>query len=204
MPGEFDFSMLQFPVLEKLALGYYTVAHDDQMDWIYKIKSLKSLVMHRCMILRDIRIPRPAQQGVMNYFPRQWEVNTRDWERAADLWNSEQWTYAAVWSDVFDRLTASLPRLEDFVFSYLSSSFPLDEYGVHARNEREVAVLFPQRYVAFDCGTAPSPWLEAKESGDPDYGNWKNWQFHLKHKEVDEVALESLLEACKKRRRQAS
>lgn len=36
-PGYFDFSYLRFPKLETLALGYYTLAHDNDLDWILAI-----------------------------------------------------------------------------------------------------------------------------------------------------------------------
>ena len=55
-PGHFNPGGIPFPKLETLALGYYTLAHDNDLDWILAIKSLKNLIFHNCMIASWIRI----------------------------------------------------------------------------------------------------------------------------------------------------
>ena len=69
-PGYFDPSGIPFPKLETLALGYYTLAHDNDFDWVLAIKSLRKLILHNCMINSWIRI------GSDNIV--EWKVRTHD------------------------------------------------------------------------------------------------------------------------------
>lgn len=108
-PGYFDFRGLAFPKLETLALAYYTLAHDNDLDWVFAIKSLRKLILHNCMIASKIRIDSEAME--------QWKVRTHDWARLPDE-DQNEWTdgftYGGKWSQCLDRIGSELPNLVDF------------------------------------------------------------------------------------------
>lgn len=209
-PGYFDpaaFS-ISFPKLETLSLGYYTLAYDGQLDWIFapEHKSLTKLVMHNCMIASLILIGKDNM--------REWNPNTRDWERlvgsnpnSALAW-SDSFRYRRTWSYFFDKIAEGLPNLKEFVFDYASGySRGSDEapYGVGYRHHHTGAKLFPQRYAVFNNGILPSHWLEAEEDGKLEpYCDGEeipqDLNFHVEFLEEDKQSLERLLEKCRARR----
>lgn len=193
-PGYFELSAISFPKLETLSLGYYTIAYDDQLDWLLSIKSLKKLVMHRCMVVRRIRIARENME--------EWETSTRDWELLKD--DETEWCisygYHKRWSALFDALAAGLPNLQAFAFDYPRRTWDEGtgrEYNVEGRHSMRSSI-FPERYVVFDNGILPTHWPEADEQGSicwPD----EVPNFHMDHLEEDQKALDSFLEVCRSR-----
>ncbi|KAK8058487.1 hypothetical protein PG994_008935 [Apiospora phragmitis] len=195
-PGYFDPSAISFPQLETLSLGYYTIAYDDQLDWLLSIKSLKKLVMHRCMIARRIRIANENME--------QWKTSTRDWDSLHS--DPENWcvayAYHKCWSSLFEALAAGLPNLQAFAFDYpRNNGYYCDgdtrEYGVESRHSM-LSSIFPERYVVFDNGILPTHWPEAEESG---VIHWPDEvpNFHKDHLEEDQKAVDNLLEVCRSR-----
>ncbi|KAK8065870.1 hypothetical protein PG997_012617 [Apiospora hydei] len=197
-PGYLDPSAISFPQLEKLSLGYYTIAYDDQLDWVLSIKSLKKLVMHRCMIVRRIRIAKENME--------EWKTSTRDW----DLLNADPeewcdaWAYHQRWSSLFEALAAGLPNLQAFAFDYPRRHYRFGaeeresrEYGVEIRHSM-LSTIFAERYVVFDNGILPTHWPEADEKGVI-YWPDEVPNFHNDHLEEDQKALDKLLEVCRSR-----
>jgi hypothetical protein len=198
-PGYFDPSNLSFPKLETLALGYYTLAHDNDLDWVLAIKSLKKLILHNCMIASWIRI------GSNNM--NQWKTRTHDWVPMPDdgeyQW-ADQFAYGGKWSQFMDSISGDLPNLVDFRFDQGTPSyynFGKPQYGLQHRDSVGVRV-FPQRYLCFDNGILPTHWPEANDNGV--IHSWLDDGFPINvHKEnlnEDQKSLDRLLDKLRRSR----
>lgn len=195
-PGYFDPSGISFPKLETLALGYYTLAHDNDLDWILAIKSLRKLILHNCMIASWIRIDSDNME--------EWKVKTHDWTRLADG-DDESWAtsfaYGGKWSQCLDRIAGDLPSLADFRFDQASSySFNGEpRYGLEHRDTCGVRV-FPKRYVCFDNGILPTHWPEAEDDGT--LHSWLDDGFpsnvHEETLEEDQKSLDRLVDKVRR------
>lgn len=201
-PGYFNPSGISFPKLETLALGYYTLAHDNDIDWILAIKSLKKLILHNCMIASWIRIDSANMA--------QWKVKTHDWApmpgEEGDNWG-DQFSYSGKWSHFLDRISAELPNLVDFRFDQSSTWRRHDEdrrYGLLHRDTCGVRI-FPKRYICFDNGILPTHWPEADEDEWREVGNLHSWlddgfpvNMHKETLEEDQKSLDRLLAKLRK------
>ncbi|KAJ4335895.1 hypothetical protein N0V95_008769 [Ascochyta clinopodiicola] len=200
-PGYFDSTScgLSFPKLETLCLGYYTLAHDNDIDWILAIPSLRKLVLHNCMIVSWIRIE-PDNMA-------EWAVHTHDWTSlhgAEEDGRDNDFAYAGTWSVCLDRIAAAVPNLADFRFdeaSLLDYGDDEPRYGLKFRDSCGVRI-FPKRYVCFDNGTLPTPWPGADEEGA--LCSWLKGGFptnmHEETFERDQRSLAGLLERLRNRR----
>lgn len=198
-PGYFDPSGISFPKLQTLALGYYTLAHDNDIDWILAIKSLKKLILHSCMIASWISIDKLNTAT--------WKVRTHDWTRMPEdemaTWG-DQFSYGGKWSQFLDRIAGELPNLVDFRFDTGSSWAYRDgevKYGVEHRDTCGVRI-FPQRYICFNNGILPTHWDEAGDSGEME--SWLEDGFptnvHQENLEEDQKSLDRLLDKLKQSR----
>ena len=192
-PGHFRPSGLSFPKLETLAMGYYTLAHDDDLNWLLEIKSLKELVLHCCMIASRMRFD-PDNLT-------KWKVSKDGWGALPEKSDDTEWpqyAYDGRWSGFFGRIADELPNLVDFRFDE-SSPFYHPRYHLNNRDLCGVR-LFPERYVVFDNGVLPTHWPEAKEDGriycwtEEPFPN-----FHEERLREDQTALDHLLEECRRR-----
>jgi hypothetical protein len=187
-PGYFDPSGISFPKLETLALGYYILAHDDDLDWVHAIKSLRKLILHNCMICSWTRIYSDNMIA--------WKVRTHDWTKisaeGADGW-SDNFAYAGKWSAHLDRIAEALPTLVSFQFGYNSVHSDLP-YSVAYRDNCPVGI-FAQRYICFDNGILPTHWPEAGDDGV--LHSWLDGGFpinvHEGNLEADKKSLDALL-----------
>ncbi|KAJ4357727.1 uncharacterized protein N0V89_002303 [Didymosphaeria variabile] len=196
-PGYFNPSGISFPKLETLALGYYTLAHDHDLDWIVSIKSLRKVILQNCMILSWIRID-PSHMG-------KWKVWTHDWtellDEREDSW-SKTFAYSGKWSHYLDRIAGALPNLVDFRFDQAPTYADKDrpQYGVNHRDSCGNRI-FPQRYICFDDGILPTHWPEAEDNGD--MHSWLADGFptnmHKENLEADQKSLNKLLEKLRSR-----
>jgi hypothetical protein len=195
-PGFFDPSGNSFPNLERLALGYYTSAHDSDLDWIFTIKSLRKLILHNCMIGSWLRIDKNNIA--------EWNLRTHDWTDMPDKHaDADSWcrcfAYDGKWSQRFDRIAKELPNLVDFRFGS-GSVYGDHSYGVEYRDTCGVGIS-PQRYVCFDNGILPTHWPEAEDDGD--MHSWLDDGFpvnkHEENLEADQKSLDALLETLKSR-----
>jgi hypothetical protein len=191
-PGYFDPSGIPFPKLERLALGYYTIAHDNDLDWILAIKSLRKLTLHNCMIASWIRI---ASENMAA-----WRVPTHDWTRLPDV-RANDWckgyAYSGKWSQHLDRIAEGLPNLVDFRFGYGSAHSEPSTYGVTCRDSCPVEISH-RRYICFDNGILPTHWPEPREYGEE--GKLHSWlddgfpiNVHKESLDADQKSLDALL-----------
>lgn len=196
-PGYFRPSGLSFPKLETLSLGYYTLAHDDDLSWLFDIKSLKRLVLHNCMVLTRARFePEKVEE---------WKLRTEGWgampEEPED--GDVGWpgyAYHGKWSEFFARIAEGLPNLVEFHFDKPNPRDQYDRYGVKHRNIPGARV-YPQRYITFDNGILPTHWPETEEDGVMN-GSWTKDpfpNFHEERREEDQRALDELLDKCRRR-----
>lgn len=194
-PGYFDPSGISFPNLEKLALGYYTLAHDNDLDWVLAIKSLRKVVLHNCMIASWLSIDK--------HNIARWQVRTHDWTKMPEEDDGSDWSesfaYGGKWSTILDRIARELPDLIDFRFGY-GSRYDGAPYSVACRDACGVE-MHPQRYISFDNGTLPSHWTEAEDDGEME--SWLDDGFPVnKHEvnlEADQKSLGALLDTLKSR-----
>lgn len=197
-PGYFDPSGISFPKLETLALGYYTLAHDSDLDWILAIKSLRKLVLHNCMIASWMRIDSTHME--------EWKVRTHDWTRLPNEYDdsgSESFAYGGKWSQSLDRIAGGLPNLTDFRFDqpspYARKGEP--QYGLAHRDSCGVRIS-PLRYVSFDDGMCPTPFIEAEDDGFLE--SWLDDGFptnvHQENLEQDQKSLDRLMDRLGKPR----
>lgn len=196
-PAYFDPSGIAFPKLETLALGYYTLAHDDNLDWILAIKSLRKLVLHNCMIASYIRISSENLDV--------WKPPMHDWTRlpADEEEEEENWckdfAYNGKWSEHLGRIGEGLPNLVDFRFGY-GYSYREPKYEVTNRGSCPMEI-FPQRYVTFDNGILPTHWPEA-DYPDGELHSWREDEFpnlHEKNLDADRESLDALLRKVRSR-----
>jgi hypothetical protein len=201
-PGYFDPSGLSFPKLETLALGYYTLAHDNDINWILATKSLRKLILHNCMIASWLSIASENMQ--------KWQPPTHDWTRMPEREGHSDWnddfTYAGTWSQHLDRIAESLPHLTDFRFDQSSTSSYRNghPYGLKSRDFC-TARIFPKRYIAFDNGILPTHWPEAQEDGERgtmhSMDGFPDSNLHVEHLEADQKSLDALLSKLRQPRR---
>jgi hypothetical protein len=157
-PGYFDPRGISLPKLETLALGYYTLAHDDALDWVLAITSLRKLILHNCMIASWLRIDRRNMA--------QWNIPMHDWTKMQDAGRGnwcEAFSYGGRWRQHLDRIEANLPNLVDFRFGY-AETYSEDPYTSYRVTHRDSCLMeiFLERYVCFDNGILPTHWPEPR------------------------------------------
>lgn len=162
MPGYFDGNGLAFPRLKTLNLINFVISHHDHFDWVLNQSSLETLRLESCLIISHIHIDTEAKTL--------WGMPTHDWEQypegAFDFTADDDLVYhfPGTWETVFDQIGAKLPRLTQFKFDSGRGSRFLHPEVIGAR-------LYSDRYIAFDFGLLPSPWLGAEADGEMEFGN---------------------------------
>ncbi|WYZ45031.1 hypothetical protein EsH8_VIII_000347 [Colletotrichum jinshuiense] len=164
MPGYFDGNGLVFPHLKTLNLANYVISGHNHFDWVLRQDSLTTLRLDSCYIASHIRSDTENT--------KEWNLRTHDWQRCpvgSFGFNSDDddiYTFAGTWESVFDRVRTSLPKLKVFCFNY-------DQEGLHSlRPQKAENELYPNRYITFNIGLLPSPWIEANElDGSMDFGD---------------------------------
>lgn len=150
-PGQFNGRGLLFPRLESLTLEKFVIGHHDHFDWVYAQKTLKSLHLKEVRILSHFVIDEPNIQ--------EWGIRTDDWKSwphgafGYEDHDPRVFTFAGTWETVLDSIRAGLPNLVDFRLDDLM--YPGIEDG-----------LSFARYIAFNQGILPSPWIEADYDGE--------------------------------------
>ncbi|USP82568.1 hypothetical protein yc1106_09842 [Curvularia clavata] len=186
-PGYFDPSGIAFPKLETLALGYYTLAHDSDLDWVLAIKSLRKLILHNCMIASYVRI---SSDNLAK-----WKPPMHGWTRLSD--DETNWckdfAYNGKWSQHLDRIAEGLPALFDFQFGY-QDSYDEPKYEITNRGNCPTEI-FHQRYITFDNGILPTHWPEPRyeEGRLHSWGEHKFPNLHEENLDADQKSLDALL-----------
>ena len=165
VPAYFDGKGLVFPNLKTLTLGEFVIGHHDQFDWVLAQKSLETLRLDRCFIVSHLR--------VLNVQWDTWRarVPTHDWHEYPDgafgieKDHSQAWGFSATWKTVYDSIRNGLPKLREFC------SVHHRYYNTFDRRESMGASLSRRRYIAFESGLCPSPWIEAEDDGEMRFGN---------------------------------
>ena len=166
IPAYFAGKGLVFPNLKTLTLGEFVIGHHDHFDWVLAQKSLETLRLDRCFIVSHIRIA--------NFQWDTWRarVPTHDWHEYPDgafgfRKNHDQaFGFSGTWEAVYDGIRNSLPKLREF------GSVHHSYYNTFDRRESMGASLSSCRYIAFESGLCPSPWIEVRDdSGEMSFGN---------------------------------
>jgi hypothetical protein len=199
-PGYFNGAGLVFPQLKTLELRNLVVSHHDHFDWVLAQKSLTRLGLNTCYIASHLRVG----ENLMGA----WKPPTHDWKQhpiGSFGFESDDdciYTFSGTWETIFDDIRSRLTNLSDFRFSY-------EPYRTSPTS------LYNLRYITFDIGLLPSPWIEASEfSGEMQFGDI--WQLSRSDKpsrslctqnkakeneDGDLRALDQLLQVVGKRRR---
>lgn len=151
IPGQFDPSGVEFPCLESLTLREYAIAHHDDLDWVLALPSLKKLALEDCRIVSNVWVgdrDRP-----------EWNLDTHDWIREPpemyhfDVENAshpeELYQFPGTWEDMLDKIRLRLPGLGEFKF----------------------CIPWGQRYIVFEDGRWPTPWILMNNKGDMEFGD---------------------------------
>ncbi|KAM0418974.1 hypothetical protein ACHAPT_012132 [Fusarium lateritium] len=207
-PGQFDGRDLSFPKLDSLTLENYVIGHHDHLDWVYAQKKLKSLS------LRDVRIA--SHLLIDEESIQEWGLRTDDWKRwpqgafGHEAENARVFTFADTWETVFDSIRTNLPNLVDFRLYDQPSRVGATDHAPQVFNKG----LSPQRYIVFNEGMCPSPWIDAESDGELDFSEapeedeedeqWAieeaTWNPASSNEQGDKRALDDLLKAVKQRR----
>ncbi len=166
IPAYFDGKGLDFPNLKTLTLGEFVIGHHDQFDWVLAQKSLETLRLDRCFIVSHLRI--------LNDQWNTWRarVPSHDWHEYPDgafgfeKDHSQAFGFSGTWEAVYDGIRNGLPKLREFC------SVHHRYYNTFDRRESTGASLSSRRYIAFESGLCPSPWIEVRyDSGEMEFGN---------------------------------
>ncbi|KAM5343786.1 hypothetical protein ACJ41O_012323 [Fusarium nematophilum] len=201
LPGQFDGRNLSFPKLESLVLENYIIGHHDQLDWVLSQKTLKSLSLVNPRIVSHVRVDGKDVET--------WRLRTDDWKRwpqgafGFEGGDDTVFSFLGTWEAVFDSIRIGLLNLVDF---RLSDS---PRYGHEIVNE-----ISPLRYIVFNIGLLPSPWIEGEDDGEFEFAEYcsedeedervqaelETLKSATKHKYVDKRALDDLLRAVEERK----
>ncbi|KAH6856870.1 hypothetical protein B0I37DRAFT_85875 [Chaetomium sp. MPI-CAGE-AT-0009] len=163
VPAHFDGKGLVFPNLKTLTLGEFVIGHHDQFDWVLAQKSLETLRLDRCFIASYL--------AIWNDQWNQWRVPTHDWHQYPEgsfgfLDGVQIFGFSGTWETVYDRIREGLPKLWEFCSAHHRWSNTFD------RREGMGASMSKSRYIVFDSGLCPSPWIEVDGyTGDMEFGN---------------------------------
>lgn len=201
LPGQFDGRNLSFPKLETLVLGNYVLGRHDQLDWVLSQKTLKSLTLSDPRIVSHIRVD---ENDV-----KVWRLQTDDWKRwpqGAFGFTADDivFSFSGTWQAVFDSIRTGLPNLVDFRIS---------DSPLYYRRPEFVNEVSPLRYIVFNTGLLPGPWIEAEGDDEFEFAEYysedeedekvqaelETLKSATKYESVDKRALEDLLKAVEGR-----
>ncbi|KAK0368869.1 hypothetical protein CLIM01_13777 [Colletotrichum limetticola] len=193
MPGYFDGAGLVFPRLKTLNLGNFVISNNRHFDWVLSQKSLETLRLDSCYIVSHIQVDTEET--------KEWDLHREDWQRLPKgsygifYDNAELHRFDGTWESTFDKIRNNLPHLKDFRFDRQS-------YRLHFLHPTRIGtVLHPSRYINFDAGTGPSPWLTSdSETGEMYFGDYEySMNRSEETKQGDARAFRDLLSACHER-----
>lgn len=200
LPGHLASSALHFPNLKMLCLQHYSLAHDDQLDWVLAQKSLTTLVLQRCRIMTGCLIHAETIQ--------RWNLTTDERQSVSigeeyHHWPNAKFYYKGTWARFFGRIRDSLPNLVDFIFNdpaHLYNTYQLTSAraGKMRVNTDDLhSGIFPDRYLGL-----ANPDYDRDASSDTDgdgYSYPSKTALHGKCHKRDQRALDALKKTCQKR-----
>jgi hypothetical protein len=163
IPAHFEGKGLLFPNLKALTLGEFVIGHHDHFDWVLAQKSLETLRLDRCFIVSYLRI----WGDMMD----EWRVPTHDWHRYPEgsfgFYGPQIFGFSGTWETVYDGIREGLPKLRQF------ESVHHLWYNTFDRREDMGAHMSLSRYIIFDSGLCPSPWITVEHgyTGEMEFGN---------------------------------
>ncbi|KAF4549250.1 Hypothetical protein D9617_22g065950 [Elsinoe fawcettii] len=208
LPGYFPAENLRLPQLEELSLGYYTIARNNQIDWLFECKSLKKLNLHNVQVLSHAELGTESIQA--------WSVDTSQWQRVADpehpdvdfqqgdVHGSQHFECGTAWTSIFDRIADDLPNLEEINIQYTDGWEP-STYDIEGRHGLSLDFSI-KRYVGFWEGILPNPWpeVEDRHNGEEPDGSieWCSSKInpHKEYLEEDKKAFDRMCEVVRQRR----
>lgn len=163
VPGYFDGRGLVFPRLKTLTLGDFIIGYHDHFDWVLAQKTLTTLRLDACHIVSHLHIDSEEMDT--------WNVRTDDWElqpRGSYGFVDDRgrvYTFPGTWAAVLDRIRTELPNLTDF-------RFDKHMFGLMFLWWNEMGARLPEgRYITFDAGMLPTPWIEPNSLGELEFGD---------------------------------
>ena len=188
----FDLRGVLFPNIKYLALGNFTFAHDWHIDWLTShFGELETLIMVDCPILFHIyeggslyeysskvnredhvklALPPVQDQSTTGNEPEENEDHDND-----D--HNNHMLYGSRWYNFFPKFEAKMLHLTKFVYAHEGWPNIFNMEQAFAERDLLVSSLGPKRYVAFNGGIGPSPWVEGDDlskDGDADEGWYSN------------------------------
>ncbi|KAJ6104256.1 hypothetical protein N7523_010576 [Penicillium sp. IBT 18751x] len=145
---------VHFPQLKSLSLGHFSFVDDKQLDWILgHSETLQELYLDDCPILISMRFFEFESNLSNCQIPKSnMEIQDRNGQQEFHH------TYPRRWHEMFSSIQRGLPHLRRFGFG-VSESW--HRFVLPFESEREIVqALMQDRYLAFDGGTGPSPFLE--------------------------------------------
>lgn len=181
-----------FPALRTLVLGNMSFVQDEQVDWVLSHSAtLEELILDDCLIPVAVRMCEHEMDTSNGKVTYELDTSYRPSYRPKEGYDfgDQVWSNAMRWHHIFDRLK-QMSHLKHFAIGHGNWN------GNLAYDEADTlqSVLTGQRYMYFDEGTGPSPWLDS----------WGEDEDFLVSKPdcdaEDRDTLKVLLEGLKKRR----
>lgn len=147
---------VHFPHLKSLALGQFSFVDDKQLDWILAHSStLQELYLDDCTILVGVAIHDSQLKDSKCQIPES-DMELKEENGLREFHHA----YPRRWHDYFSSIQEGLPNLLEFGFG-VSASW--DEYVLPFETEKEIVpALMRARYMAFEGGLGPSPFVGRK------------------------------------------
>ncbi|KAJ6779619.1 hypothetical protein PWT90_05633 [Aphanocladium album] len=155
---------VEFPKLQRLALGNYAIAYESQLDgWLASaavFPRLERLTLDDCPVLSHLlvytNLPKhlpPVDRSRLDVFkPAAAAVGPPDGAQEGSV----MLTSRLRWDAVFDRLREGLPTLKQFFFI----SGPWRDGNAFAERDTNVSVFVARRYLGWHEGIGPSQFTE--------------------------------------------
>lgn len=147
---------VHFPHLKSLALGQFSFVDDKQLDWILAHSStLQELYLDDCAILAGVDIHDFQLESLQCQIPES-DMQLKE----EDGLRKFRYAYPRRWHDYFSSIQEGLPNLREFSFG-VSASW--DEDVLPFEEEKEIVpALMRTRYIGFEGGLGPSPFVGRK------------------------------------------
>ena len=175
-PGYFDGKGLFFPHLKTLTLGDFIIGHHDQFDWVLAHKTIETLRLEHCQIVSHLSFMHSDDVDGESEL-RAWGTPTHGWTRYPEWsWGVDDrcatFHFSGTWEAVFDGIRAQLPNLVDFCMDNTCRKTHYWENSTFNSPEHIRCMLGHLRYITFDAGLCPSPWISADgRTGEMKFGN---------------------------------
>ncbi|KAL4789502.1 hypothetical protein BDV19DRAFT_396957 [Aspergillus venezuelensis] len=144
-----DFTGVQLPHLQTLALGNYCFVHDSQLDWILShANTLTELYLDDCAILYEVSIG--DYENTL--------LSPEAYEQRDGLRNNWYASYDKRWAGYFRAFKDKLPRLQHFRYGHSPEGWKYNTTPFECESGMEIG-LHEESYAVFCDGFGPSPYM---------------------------------------------